>query len=113
NIVSLSFMWSLRKEDSKPPTQHTSENRGGMGNFVVKQLDLDSAQQKVYYEMRDNFVKKQRVLMDSVRKLRKDFFEQLTNVRLDAISIEKYAATISEVQAKLDSRTFNHFRNVR
>lgn len=113
NIASLSYMWSYKRDYSTPPLHNNNDNRGGMGNFVVRELGFDSVQTAQYHELRDRFVTKQKVLIDSVKNLRKEFYEQLTTDQLDSTSIEGYAQRISDVQALLDARTFNHFRRVK
>lgn len=113
NITSLSFMWSMKKAEEKPHYHNGGENRGGMGRFVVRELGFDSAQQKAYYELRDKFVKQQFILMDSVKTLRRNFFNELKNDHIDSAEISELAANIGLVQARLDKRTFNHFRQVK
>lgn len=109
NIITLAFLWSTRPHKDKHPQQ----NKSRMGQFMVDQLKFDSTQEAAYWALRDTLLSRQRPIMDSLRIVKKSFFDLLNYTPVNDSALEARSNAVLAVQKKLDLTTFRHFQQVR
>lgn len=108
NIITLSLLYSTRKEHKEPPAQ-----RPRMGKFIVDQMKFDSTQEAAYWIMRDTMVNTQRPVWDSIRASKKRFFELVNQSNPSDSLLQARANEVMEYQKRLDLITLRHFQQVR
>jgi protein CpxP len=95
-------------KSSSPPMEH-----GGPRDFLVHELNMDTAQQRKY----DTLIKFHRAAMnkiqDDIRTNRDSLVSQLNNANFDTLKINSFAAKIGNDQSQIEKVTFHHFRRVR
>lgn len=107
NIITLAVLWSRKgpKKNNEPPRR--------MGQFMVDQLKFDSAQEAVYWKMRDEMVAEQKPVWDSIRAAKKRFYDLLNQPSPSDSMLEIRSEEVNVIQKKLDMITFRHFQQVR
>lgn len=81
-------------------------------DFLEKELDFTTKQKEQYRLLREGHHSKVKTLRDSVRQMKKQFFEQLGKSMTDS-AIEQVTADMAKKVTLLDKITFQHFRDVR
>ncbi|WEK35687.1 MAG: hypothetical protein P0Y53_24640 [Candidatus Pseudobacter hemicellulosilyticus] len=111
NIITLSIYWLKEKPPHKPEGVNREKR---MGQFMVTELKLSPEQETVYWKMRDTLVNEQRLVMDSVRIVKKQFYDLLKqpNTYSDPLLKAKSAAVAVQLN-KLDLLTFRHFEKLK
>ncbi len=112
NIVTLAILWSNRGEQSatagtpaQPPVQPFE--------FISRELKLDQQQQDAYKKLRDQHQAIQRVMQDSIRKAKNEFYELLRQPQLPDSAIKAAGKKANDLVAEMDMITFKHFQQVR
>lgn len=113
NIITLSFMWSMKPAAEPGKNQSEGERNRRMGQFMVNELKLDKEQEATYWKLRDTMVSRQKLLWDSIRNSKKRFFDLLKDPAAPDTLIQGKADQIALLQKELDLSTFNHFSQVR
>lgn len=112
NIITLSFIWFADKPRKQ---QNNTSREKRMGQFMVNELKFDKDQEARYWQMRDTLVSQQRVVMDSMRIAKRNFFNLLkqppANVSDSLLTAKGDEVTV--LQRKLDLLTFHHFQRVK
>lgn len=85
---------------------------GTPADFLEKELSFTQEQKDQFRLLREDHHAKVQAIRDSVRQLKRQFFEQLGKPMSDS-DIAKVTADIAEKMAKVDKITFQHFREVR
>lgn len=112
NIITLSFIWFADKPRKQ---QGTASKEKRMGQFMVNELKFDKDQEARYWQMRDTLVSQQRVVMDSMRTAKRNFFNLLKQPPAtvsDSLLTAK-GQEVNVLQRKLDLLTFHHFQRVK
>jgi len=114
NVVTLGYLWTHKNNTifNDPAQQLPPPPQGQVFEFVTKELQLDSAQQKAYKLLRDEHQAGQRPLQDSIRKAKDNFFALLQQAAPDSL-IELRSAIIARAEQQLDLFTFKHFQQLR
>ena len=109
NIVSLGLYW-WTKEKQAPP-----QNGAGSAaaTFLIKELNLDTAQQAAYKLLREEHQQQTKMLRENIREYKKTFFDLLAQSVVDSVELHKQAELIGKTEATLNLFTFQHFRKVR
>jgi hypothetical protein len=107
NMTSMAIFWL--KKDQRPP-------RNGGGNtadFLIKELKLDSAQQKLYQQLREEHRDQLEKLKEETRNSKDAFFNLLNKDAVSESDLQTAAANAATKQQQIDIITFNHFKKVR
>lgn len=92
--------------------QNRPREGGNPANFLEKELNFTAKQKEQFRLLREDHHERTQAIRDSVRKMKRQFFEQLGKPMSDA-DIQKVTADIAEKMARVDKITFQHFRDVR
>jgi hypothetical protein len=106
NAATLITFWVARR-------QHPPPFKGTAADFLIKELNLDSAQQKNYLGLINEHRLAVEQLRDQLKKAKDNFFDLLKQPNTpDSIKIA-YAKNISQYTEKIDLLTIDHFNKVR
>lgn len=106
NAATIAMFWINKKKGPPQP-------KGGANEFLIKELKLDSSQQRKY----EDLIKEHRQAVEQLRekiKAAKDSLFDLVKV-FDASDSAKHAAAaaVSKITEQIDILTLNHFQKVR
>jgi protein CpxP len=85
---------------------------GTPAEFLEKELNFTQAQKEQFRLLREDHHAKVQDIRDSIRQMKRQFFEQLGKPMSDS-DMEKITAGIAEKMARVDKITFQHFKEVR
>ncbi|MFN8343901.1 MAG: Spy/CpxP family protein refolding chaperone [Spirosomataceae bacterium] len=85
---------------------------GTPASFLEKELHFTAKQKEQFRLLREDHHTKTEAVRDSVREMKKQFFEHLGEPMSEA-AIEKVTSEIALKMARIDKITFQHFRQVR
>ena len=107
NVAMLIFMFNGRGH-------HDMKNRDGAPfDRMVKELNMTEQQQAEFKKLKDEHFTAIKPVFDSVKSLKKTFFDLLKEENLNDSMVSNYSGLISQQQAIIDKLTINHFRKVR
>jgi hypothetical protein len=109
NIVTLYFMWSQRPG---PPTQRQMGKRD-MKGFLFKELNLDSTQQKLFEQYRDEHFKMIDSLFNRIGEVKKAILDEAWNTNPDREKITGLTKKIGELNALVEISLFDHFAKLK
>jgi Spy/CpxP family protein refolding chaperone len=112
NIATLGYLWLHRPGAGKMPPGPPASG-GQVFEFVTKELQLDTAQQKTYAALRDEHQAGQRPLQDSIRKAKDEFFELLKQPALSDAELQQQSSKVAAAEQQLELFTFKHFQKLR
>ena len=107
NMISMGIFWL--KKDQRPPRN----NGGNTADFLIKELKLDSAQQKLYQQLREEHRDQLEKLKEETRNAKDAFFNLLNKDAVSESDLQTAAANAATKQQQIDIITFNHFKKVR
>ena len=90
--------------------------RGGKGDpfeMMTKELSLTDQQQKDFKQSKEDFIKGNKFLFDSLRAAKTAFFGLIKDPAVNDSLLEVYNHRISERQEAIDKLTFAHFKKIR
>lgn len=105
NIILLFMLF--RKSDKpveKKPTTFTQ---------MVRDLRLDSAQQLIFKQRKDSFMKSMKPLWDDIRKSKYDLYRQLQDVNTQDSVIQQLTTVIGQKTVLSEKMQYQHFRELR
>lgn len=111
NIVTLALLWTNRKAGGKEDQRQPPP--GQVFEFLTHELKLDSVQQEAYKKLREEHQGGQKIIQDSIRKAKDEFFALLHDPRVSDSMIKMYSRKAVEAEQKLDEFTFRHFQKLR
>ena len=111
NVATLGYLWLHRPGSEKLPAMPPPG--GQVFEFVTKELQLDSAQQKTYAVLRAEHQAGQRPLQDSIRKAKDDFFELLKQPAIAETELQQQSGKVAAAEQQLQLFTFKHFQKLR
>lgn len=107
NLATIVMFW-LGKP--KPPR---SAFGGGPAEFLIKELQLDSIQQKQFEVLRTQHHDSAEKIRTQIKETKESFFSLLKQTTISD-SAKQFAAKAVSIQTeKLDVLTFNHFQKLR
>lgn len=106
NSVVLAFLWFKPREERLPPG-------GDVKSFLVKELDLNSEQEKQYEIFRKEHISSIQQLNRQTRELRDQFFSNVSKPVVDSALIDSLSEQISGNEAGKEQITLYHFRKLR
>lgn len=123
NVVLIASIW-LRPHPPLPPcppaqaphAMHGHDGpppNGGPGEFLSQELQLDPAQLREFYTLRDEHRMKIKGLQNNGRELRDNYFNLLKSDKPDSAEVNKLASGIAANQKEIELATFHHFEKVR
>ena len=109
NIASITALW-MRGKGSKGPNKHMRPDGGG---FLAKQLNLNDEQKKQVEKLRAEHFQEVRALQRASGEVRRKMFKEIEQIKPDSILIVKYAAEIGSTVAEIETRTSQHFLDIK
>lgn len=109
NLVTLYFMWAHRPA---PPGMNPPDNAGAKG-FLFQELALDSAQQKLFDDYRDEHFKSTDSLFMQIEEAKREITEESLLGNPDREKIEKLASKIGSLNAAVELSLFDHFAKLK
>jgi protein CpxP len=110
NVATLILLWSNSKsgrdKQDAPP-------QGQVFEYVVKELQLNRQQQDAYAKLRTEHQQGQRMIADSMRKIKDSFFALLKDPAVPDSVVAAGSRKSAEMEQQLELLTFNHFQKVR
>lgn len=103
NLATLAFMWFNRPGRERPG------DKAQAAAFLIRELDLNPAQQYQYQKLRQEHRAKLNVLNERDRVLHKRFFDLLSPETADSISMEAMATAIAANRKEMELVTYEHF----
>ncbi|MEI7583153.1 Spy/CpxP family protein refolding chaperone [Runella sp.] len=92
--------------------QNRPREGGNPASFLEKKLNFTKEQKEQFRLLREDHHKKTQAIRDSVRQMKRQFFEQLGKPMSES-DVERVTADIAKKMARVDKITFQHFREVR
>lgn len=80
--------------------------------YLARQLDFTDVQRERYEGLRARYFTQRRTLSDSMRPVRKQFFEQLDDTARTDADLLRQAQTFHNQLAQIDLLTLRHFQQV-
>lgn len=114
NIVTLALLWAHKKphaEQFNPPPPPPPG--GQVFEFITHELQLDSAQQRAYKELRDEHQSQVRPLQDSIARAKDSFFDLLKQEHVSDSLVQLFSNKIGTMEQQRDIYTFRHFQKLR
>ena len=105
NVILLFMLF--RKSDKpveKKPTAFTQ---------MVRDLRLDSAQQLIFKQRKDSFMKSMKPIWDDIRKSKYDLYQQLQDVNTPDSVIQRLSSVIGQKTMLSEGMQYKHFRELR
>lgn len=116
NIVFVSSWWfghwrAHRKMERMNYGHFGHESKGAM--FLVKELNLDQAQQTQLEALRNNHFNKIQILESAVARNEKSLMKAMMANPADSAHAFLYADSIGMLRATMQKELFRHFNNIR
>ena len=111
NITTIVLFW-LRQEHNKPPMP-PNNREGGAAGFLIKELNLDSAQVGTYLSLKQEHGKAAQENRDAVRLLKDSLFAYLQLPITGDSSIQHILQSLGEKEAAANFALFAHFKKLR
>jgi periplasmic protein CpxP/Spy len=109
NIATLSAFWIMRDKRSGPPPAI----RGGVTDFLVKELELDSVQKQQLQQLVEEHRRQVRDIRRTNREAKDAFFALLKEPGIDDTTLANAARNATLPDQLMDIYTFRHFQKVR
>jgi Spy/CpxP family protein refolding chaperone len=106
NTAVLAMLW-LKKPPQGPPPG------GGAKDFLIKELNLTTEQQKKFDALRDEHQARTKQIMDGMKELKDALVDKISAPENDSIAINDLTKQIAEKERQRDLATVNHFRSFR
>jgi len=119
NVTTLSIFWWKRSHRLPPPMESgpRAPMRGGGGegaaNFLIHELNMDTAQQAKYLQLVSAHRTRTGELQQEMHRAKDSLFDQLARDTTSTAAVERLAAVSARAEQQLDILTFNHFKQVR
>ena len=94
-------------------TEKPVERRPTAFAQMVRGLGLDSAQQLIFKQRKDSFMKSMKPVWDDIRKSKYDLYLQLQDENTPDSVIERLTAVIGQKTMVSEEMQFKHFRELR
>jgi Spy/CpxP family protein refolding chaperone len=94
-------------------TDSAVEKRGSTFSQMVRDLQLDSAQQLIFRQRKDSFMKSMKPLWEDIRKSKYELYRQLQDVNTPDSVIHLLTLVIGEKTVISEEMQFKHFRELR
>ena len=107
NMISMIIFW-LNKQQ---PEQ--KNNVGNTAQFLIKELQLDSSQQKIFNQLKEEHHNTVEQLREDTRKAKDAFFDLLNKDSVNENELQITAANAANKQEQIDIITFRHFQKVK
>lgn len=112
NIITLALLWTNKSHEKVnhklPPPQD-----GRAFEFIIQELNLDSAQQLAYAKLREEYQMGQRENRDSINKAKDNLFELLKQTNVSDPTLNIYGSKIGYFEQQRDVLNFKHFQKLR
>ncbi|MFZ4057963.1 MAG: Spy/CpxP family protein refolding chaperone [Ferruginibacter sp.] len=110
NITVLIFLWTAHKNEE---AQFKNGPKNGPGfEYLIQSLNFDSSQKLAFTKLKDAHRTNARLLQDSLKKSRDQFFGLLKNEPNDSL-LNVYAQKNTAIIAQIDILNFKHFQDIK
>ncbi|MFH1198099.1 MAG: hypothetical protein V1720_20525 [bacterium] len=109
NLVTLYFMWSYRSHPPKPKLFEKGEMKG----FLFKELGLDSMQQKLFDQYRDEHFRMTDSLFRQIGEVKKAILDEALLDNPDKEKIDRLTKRVGELNTLVETSLFDHFTKLK
>jgi len=109
NIATLGAFWIIKDNKAGPP----AGMRNGVTEFLVKELQLDAAQQERFKELVAEHRKGMAAVRRDNRAAKDSFFDLLKEPNIDDVALARAAAAANLPDQQMEMITFRHFQQLR
>ncbi len=113
NIATLAILWINHKGGGRGDGKMPPPPQGQVFEFVTNELKLDSLQKIAYSKLREEHREAQKMIQDSIGKVKDRFFALLQQPNVDDATIQAAAKKASDAESQMELLTFHHFQKVR
>jgi len=113
NAVILTLLWINRASVTHPVKSENLPAKGPVFEFIIRELNLNKAQQDAYFQLRKAHQDELRPLLDSLDKVRKIFFDLLKDSTADQAKQEAQSAVSMRLHQQVELVNFRHFKQLR
>lgn len=112
NLVAISALWLGRtsRPGGPPPDGPPGQDRR---MFLQKELNFTDDQIHRYDRLRQDHADKARVLLDDIRRLKKEMMDHIYEKEPDSTKAMQIADLIGQKQTELERITFRHFADLK
>ncbi len=112
NAVTLGALWYLYiDDDDQANTQ--DKRRRHIEDFMKKRMDFNEEQSKKLLALREEHFREKKIIMDSVRLLKRELVEEIMKNRTDSVAIQRITSTIAALLADNEENFTMHFIKVK
>ncbi len=111
NITTICLFW-LRQEHNKPPIP-PNNREGGAARFLIKELNLDSAQINTYLSLKEEHGKAAQENRNAVRQLKDTLFTYLQLPNTSDSTVQHIVQLLGAKEAAANLALFAHFKKLR
>lgn len=111
NIITIGLFW-LRQEHNKPPMP-PNNREGGAAGFLIKELNLDSAQINTYLTLKEEHGKAAHESRNAVRLMKDTLFAYLQLPNTSDSSVQQIVQSLGAKEAAANLALFAHFKKLR
>ncbi|MBV6479112.1 MAG: hypothetical protein HGGPFJEG_01873 [Ignavibacteria bacterium] len=112
NLLTLGLVWFGKSPgDRRPPPPHPPHPEHVV-EFFSKELGWNKDQTQSFKEISLKFFNESENIIDSINGYRKILFENVSNQELTGISPDSITQKIGNLQSRIDSLRFYHFREI-
>lgn len=106
NAVTITMFWLGR-------AKHPPQPKGSPQEFLVKELKMDSSQQKRFDLLRKEHQEAAEIIREKIKTAKESFFDLLKQANVTDSTKQAAAKAISNNTEELDILTWNHFQKLR
>lgn len=107
NVSVLATIWTIHHKRQMPP------QRGTPGEFLIRQLSLDTKQQQQFEQLRKEHLEESFKIRGEIKEARDRFFKLLQQPNVNDTAKNAASAQVAKHLQALDLLTFDHFKKVR
>ena len=112
NVASLSIYWWTNR-DRKGEPRSMIKGRSAAAQFLIDQLEFDTAQQNAYAQLIKEHQDNTRGISEAIRDSKKQLFDLLADEREQQSGVRQALDSIGRNESLLQWNTFEHFKKVR
>lgn len=113
NAVILTWLWINRATAPQAAGNENFSAKEPAFEFIIRELNLNKAQQNAYFQLRKVHQDELRPLIDSLDKARRIFFNLLKDSTADEVQQEAQSAVSMRLHQQVELANFRHFKQLR
>lgn len=107
-VTNIVLLYLVFRKPAQP-----AEKRIGPSAQMIRDLDLDSTQQKLFRQQKDSFFKDMKPLWEDIRRSKYELYQLLGDSTVSDTMIARFAGVIGEKTSTSEIKQYMHFRYLR